>query len=187
MIINRNFDTERGLTIFFTGLSGSGKSTTANELYNRLSRIDSRTIIILDGDVIRKQISKDLGFTREDRETNIKRVGLMASEITKNGDIAICALIAPYENCRLFNRELINQFGNYVEVYFSTPLEVCESRDSKGLYAKARKGLIENFTGINDPYEVPERSEINIDTSAMTFDKVVEEILYYLRKNGLIK
>lgn len=177
----------QGFTIFLTGLSGSGKTTTAQELFARLSKIDRRPVTVLDGDLVRQQISTDLGFSRKDREINVKRVGLMASEITKNGGIAICALIAPYEKSRRENRELISQYGGYIEVYVSTPLEVCEQRDPKGLYAKARQGLIKNFTGIDDPYEVPEKPEIIVDTSKMTPGEAGEKIMQYLQKEGYIR
>lgn len=144
-------------------------------------------MVLLDGDAVRKHLSPDLGFSREDREANLKRAGLMAKEITEKGGIAICAFIAPYERSRRANRELISQHGGYIEVYLSTPLEVCEKRDPNGLYAKARQGLIEHFTGIDDPYEAPQNPEITIDTSNLTPEQVVKRILTYLRKQGYVK
>lgn len=144
-------------------------------------------MVLLDGDAVRKHLSPDLGFSREDREANLKRVGLMAKEITEKGGIAICAFIAPYEKSRQANRELISQSGGYIEIYLSTPIEVCEKRDPNGLYAKARQGLIKHFTGIDDPYEAPQNPEITIDTSNLTPEQVVKRILAYLRKQGYVK
>ena len=176
-----------GLTIFFTGLSGSGKSTIANRLYAKLREIQDRHITLLDGDVIRDNLSKGLGFSKEDRETNVKRVGYVASEITKHGGIAICSLIAPYHSSRMANRERIQKVGTYVEVYVSTPVDVCEERDVKGLYKKARKGLLPHFTGVDDPYEEPGSPEITIDTAEKDVDESVAVVLLYLVENGLIE
>jgi sulfate adenylyltransferase len=186
-VLKKDNKTKSGFTIFITGLSGAGKSTTARALYAALSATEERPVVLLDGDAVRKHLSPDLGFSREDREANLKRAGLMAKEITEKGGIAICAFIAPYERSRRANRELISQHGGYIEVYLSTPLEVCEKRDPNGLYAKARQGLIKYFTGIDDPYEAPKNPEITIDTSDLTPDQVVTRILTYLRKQGYVK
>src|SRR5690606_35398573 len=140
---------QQGFTVFFTGLSGSGKSTVANALMERLLGETSRPITMLDGDVVRTHLSKGLGFSAEDRSINVQRIGYVASEITKHRGIAICAPIAPYEADRRANRELISAHGGYVEVFADTPIEVCEQRDVKGLYAKARAGLVKGFTGID--------------------------------------
>ena len=178
--------TKQGLTIFFTGLSGAGKSTIANALTIKLMEIQNRSITILDGDIIRTHLSNELGFSKEHRSINVRRVGFVANEITKNGGIAICALIAPYEKDREYNHNLINPNGKYIEVFISTPLSVCEERDEKGLYAKAREGLIPNFTGISDPYEDPTNPDLIIDTSELDVDKSIEIIIEYIKRNGLI-
>jgi sulfate adenylyltransferase len=177
---------KNGLTIFFTGLPSSGKSTLANILYHQLEEIQDKSITLLDGDVVRNNLSKGLGFSKEDRMTNIMRIGFVASEITKHGGIALCSAIAPYDEARKINRELISKTGNYIEVYVSTPLEVCASRDVKGLYNKTKRGGIQNMTGVNDPYEVPLNPEITIDTSTCSKEEAIEKILQYLRQNSLI-
>jgi len=177
---------EQGFTVFFTGLSGAGKSTIAQILAAKLMEIGTRPVTLLDGDIVRKYLSQELGFSRKDREMNVRRVGFVASEITKNRGIAICALIAPYRSTRREVRERISQYGGFIEVYVATPLEVCEARDRKGLYAKARAGLIKQFTGIDDPYEPPERPEVVVDTSQMTADEAAQRILLYLEKEGYI-
>ena len=142
---------------------------------------------MLDGDIIRTHLSSELGFSKEHRELNVKRIGYVASEITKNGGIALCAPIAPFKEARHINRNLINQCGNYIQVYVSTPLEECERRDVKGLYAKARAGELKGFTGIDDPYEAPENSEMVIDTTDISPEEAVQEVMLYLEKEGLIK
>jgi len=177
---------KRGFTVFFTGLSGSGKSTLANGLLVKLLENGQRPVTLLDGDIIRTHLSSELGFTKEHRSLNVRRIGFVASEITKNGGVAICAPIAPYRSDRRFNRELIQPLGGYVEVYVSTPLEVCEERDVKGLYAKARQGLIKQFTGIDDPYEIPENPEITIDSSTREPEELVDIILAKLQEFGYI-
>jgi sulfate adenylyltransferase len=177
---------KRGFTIFFTGLSGSGKSTIANALVVKLLEHDRRCVTLLDGDIVRINLSSELGFSKEHRDLNIQRIGFVASEITKNGGIAICAPIAPYENIRRNNRELISSVGSYIEVHVSTPIEVCEERDIKGLYAKARQGIIKGFTGIDDPYEEPINPEIRIDTSHITQEEAVQEVLLYLKNEGYL-
>ncbi len=179
--------TKRGITIFFSGLSGSGKSTLANGLLTKFLEEGSRPVTLLDGDIVRTHLSSELGFSKEHRSLNIKRIGYVASEITKNGGIAICAPIAPYEEDRKFNRELISNEGGYIEIFVSTPLEKCEERDSKGLYALAREGKIKEFTGISDPYEEPKNAEIVINSSGESPEKLVEEIYEKIVSMGYVK
>ena len=176
----------QGFTVFFTGLSGSGKSTLANVLRVKLLEAGGRPVTLLDGDIVRKNLSSELGFSKEHRDLNVQRIGFVASEITKGGGIAICAPIAPYENVRQQNRELIESVGGYVEVHVSTPLEVCEERDRKGLYAKARAGIIENFTGISDPYEEPEDPEVEVDTTDLTPEEGAQKVYLHLEREGYI-
>ncbi len=178
---------KQGLTVFFTGLSGSGKSTVANALRIKLLELGGRPVTLLDGDVVRKNLSSELTFSKEHRDLNIRRIGFVASEITKNGGIAICAPIAPYTCMRREVREMIETVGGYIEVHISTPLEECERRDRKGHYAKARAGLIKNFTGINDPYETPENPEARLDTTHKTPDECAHYLLLKLEKLGFIK
>ena len=177
----------QGFTVFFTGLSGSGKSTIANALLVKLLELGGRPVTLLDGDHIRKHLSSELGFSREHRDLNILRIGYVASEITKNGGIAICAPIAPYAATRAKVRDLIEPVGGFIEVHVATPLEVCEARDRKGLYAKARAGIIKEFTGISDPYEAPERPELRIDTAELTPDLAAHRILIKLESLGFIR
>lgn len=177
---------QQGVTIFFTGLSGAGKSTIANALMLRLLEISHRTITVLDGDKVRKNLSSELGFSREHRDLNILRIGYVASEITKHGGIAICAPIAPYRETRRKVRQLISSEGGFFEVYVATPITVCESRDRKGLYAKARAGIIKEFTGVSDPYEAPEQAELVIDTQSCTVLEAVERIQAMLEEKGYI-
>ena len=176
----------RGFTVFFTGLSGSGKSTIANALLVKFLEHGRRRVTLLDGDIVRINLSSELGFSKEHRNLNITRIGFVASEITKNGGIAICAPIAPYEAIRKNNRELISKVGGYIEVHVSTPLETCEKRDVKGLYAKARKGIIKGFTGIDDPYENPINPELSIDTSNISQEEAVQQVLIYLENQGFL-
>ena len=178
---------EQGFTVFFTGLSGSGKSTIANALMSKLMEVGGRNISLLDGDIVRKNLSSELGFSKEHRDLNITRIGYVASEITKNGGIAICAPIAPYAATRRIVRETIAPVGGFIEVHVATPLEVCEERDRKGLYAKARAGVIKEFTGISDPYEVPENAEMAIDTTDITPDLAAHRILVKLESLGFIR
>ncbi len=178
--------TKQGITLFFTGLSGAGKSTLAKALSTILSEIQYRKITLLDGDVIRKNLSPDLGFSANDRSLNVRRVGFVASEITKNGGLAICSLIAPYESDRNSVREYIAPQGKYVEIYLSTPLEICEERDVKGLYAKARRGEIPNFTGIDDPYEIPQNPDLIIDTSEHSIESAAHTIIAFLQNENYI-
>jgi sulfate adenylyltransferase len=176
----------QGITILFTGLSGSGKSTLANIIYAKLVEAGGRPVSLLDGDIVRQNLSSELGFSKAHRDINIRRIGFVASEITKNGGVAICAPIAPYAQTRRAVRELIEQHGAFIEVHVSTSLEVCESRDRKGLYAKARTGIIPEFTGISDPYDVPDRPELRIDTGALGPSEAAQEILLYLFKEGYL-
>ena len=177
---------ERGFTIFFTGLSGSGKSTLANGLLIKLLENGSRPATLLDGDRVRTHLSSELGFSKEHRSLNVRRIGFVASEITKNNGIAICAPIAPYKKDRRFNRKLISKLGGYIEIYVSTSIDKCEERDVKGLYKLAREGVIKEFTGISDPYEAPENAEIIIDSSGIAPEKLVDQIFHKIKKTGYI-
>lgn len=177
----------QGFTIFFTGLSGSGKSTIANVLRVKFLELGGRPVTLLDGDIVRKHLSSELGFSREHRDMNIRRIGFVASEITKNGGIAICAPIAPFDVVRKEVRSMIAAGGAFVLVHLSTPLEACEARDRKGLYAKARAGLVQQFTGISDPYEQPDDAEIVLDTSQLSPQQAAEEILAYLTNHGFLR
>tara|TARA_Y100001970_G_scaffold285521_1_gene405524 strand:- start:282 stop:1925 length:1644 start_codon:yes stop_codon:yes gene_type:complete len=178
---------KQGFTIFFSGLSGSGKSTIANGLLIKLLEHGKRRVTLLDGDIVRTHLSSELGFSKEHREINVKRIGFVASEITKNGGIAICAPIAPFKDSRQVNRNLISQYGAYIQVYVSTPIEECEKRDVKGLYAKARAGVLKGFTGIDDPYEEPINSELIIDTTSISQEEAVDQVCQYLQKKGFIE
>ncbi|HVS23973.1 MAG TPA: bifunctional sulfate adenylyltransferase/adenylylsulfate kinase [Gammaproteobacteria bacterium] len=178
---------KQGFTVFFTGLSGSGKSTVANALMVKLLEMGGRPVTLLDGDVVRKHLSSELGFSKEHRDLNIQRIGYVASEITKNGGIAICAPIAPYAATRKLVREMIEPLGGFVEVHVATPIEVCEARDRKGLYAKARAGILKGFTGIDDPYEAPEKPELKLDTSELTPDLSAHRIIVKLESLGFTR
>jgi len=173
-----------GFTVFFTGLSGAGKSTVARALQSRFLELGERPVTLLDGDIVRKHLSSELGFSKEHRDINIRRIGFVASEITKNGGIAICAPIAPYDAVRREVRAMIAPVGGFVLVHVSTPLEVCEQRDRKGLYAKARAGLIREFTGVSDPYEAPADAELVLDTTDMSPAEAVQRIVLHLEKEG---
>ncbi|AXC49822.1 bifunctional sulfate adenylyltransferase/adenylylsulfate kinase [Paracoccus suum] len=177
---------QQGFTVFFTGLSGSGKSTIANALMVKLMEMGGRPVTLLDGDVVRKHLSQELGFSKEHRDINIKRIGYVASEITKNGGIAICAPIAPYTATRRSVREMIEAFGAFIEVHVATSLEECERRDRKGLYKMAREGKIKEFTGISDPYETPESPELRVDTAGVDVDYAAQQVLLKLEQMGLI-
>ncbi len=177
---------QRGLTIFLTGLSGSGKSTVAQALAARLAERDPRSVTLLDGDRVRHHLSSELGFSREHRNLNIRRIGFVAAEISRAGGIAICAPIAPYDQLRRDVRAMVDEAGTFVLVHVSTPLEVCEARDRKGLYAKARAGVIPEFTGISDPYEEPTDAELTLDTTHLSVDDAVGQIMEYLVGSRLI-
>jgi sulfate adenylyltransferase len=177
---------KQGVTIFFTGLSGSGKSTIANALITKFLETGGRPVTLLDGDLVRKNLSSELGFSKAHRDINIRRIGYVASEITKNGGIAICAPIAPYEETRKAVRQMIEPFGGFILVYAATPLEVCEQRDRKGLYAKARAGIVKEFTGISDPYEAPTDAEVVIDTVKLSPEEAAQTILLHLEREGFV-
>ena len=177
---------KRGFTIFFTGLSGSGKSVLANGLMVKLLEDGRRPVTLLDGDVVRTHLSSELGFSKEHRSINIQRIGYVASEITKNFGIAICAPIAPYTADRQAVREMCSQYGGFIEVFVSTSLEVCERRDVKGLYAKARQGIVKEFTGISDPYEEPKNAEIVINSEGVDPEILVQDILLKVEQYGYI-
>jgi len=176
-----------GITLFFTGLSGSGKSTLARMVQAQLIESGQRSITLLDGDIVRQHLSSELGFSREHRDLNIRRIGFVANEISKNGGVAICAPIAPYRAIRREIRALIEQYAVFVEIYLSAPVSVCEERDRKGLYARARAGELIKFTGISDPYEVPEKADLVIDTSRLTPAESYRQIIDYLMEGGLIQ
>ncbi|WP_242650536.1 bifunctional sulfate adenylyltransferase/adenylylsulfate kinase [Cognatiyoonia koreensis] len=178
---------QQGFTVFFTGFSGSGKSTIANALMVKLMEMGGRPVTLLDGDIVRKNLSSELGFSKEHRDLNIRRIGYVASEITKNGGIAICAPIAPYATTRRAVREDIEAFGAFVEVHVATSIEECERRDRKGLYKLAREGKIKEFTGISDPYDVPESPELRIETESVEVDNCAHQVILKLESLGLIK
>jgi len=178
-------DNQKGFTLWFTGLPCSGKSAVADRVAEIL-RGRGRRVERLDGDIVRQNLSSELGFSRKDRFINVNRIGYVASEITKNRGIALCAPIAPYTEMRRSVRANIEQYGSFIEIYVATPLEVCEQRDRKGLYAKARKGIIPEFTGISDPYEEPENPEIRINTADMTPMQAAQDIYLYLVREGYL-
>ena len=176
----------QGFTVFLTGLSGAGKSTIAKIIYARFLEMGDRPVTLLDGDIVRQNLSNELSFSKEHRDINVQRIGFVASEITKNRGIAICAPIAPYAATRSEIRQIIEHSGGFAEVHVSTPLEVCERRDRKGMYAKARAGLIQDFTGIDAPYETPQSPEVSIDTTAITPDEAAGQIMLHLQQKGFI-
>jgi sulfate adenylyltransferase len=178
---------QQGFTVFFTGLSGAGKSTIVQVLRVKLLERGARAITVLDGDVVRKMLSSELGFSRAHRDLNIQRIGFVASEIVKHGGIAICAPIAPYDAARRAVRAMIEPHGGFVLVHVATALDVCEQRDRKGLYARARSGIIKDFTGISDPYEIPTDAELAIDTAAVEPDAAAEMIVRYLAQEGFLE
>lgn len=177
----------QGFTVFFTGFSGSGKSTIANALMVKLMEMGGRPVTLLDGDLVRKNLSSELGFSKEHRDLHIRRIGYVASEITKNGGIAICAPIAPYATARRAVREDIEQFGAFLEVHVATSIEECERRDRKGLYKLAREGKIEEFNGISDPYDVPKNPELRLKTETVAVDTCANQVILKLESMGLIK
>jgi len=177
---------QQGFTLFFTGLSGSGKSTIANVVLVKLLEIGGRPVSLLDGDIVRRNLSSELGFSKEHRDLNIRRIGFVASEIAGNGGIAICAPIAPYDATRKEVRHMIEPRGGFVLIHIATPIEVCEERDRKGLYAKARAGILKEFTGISDPYEEPVDADVVIDTTGVTPAEAAQQIILHLEREGFI-
>ncbi len=177
---------KQGFSVFFTGFSGSGKSTIANALMVKLMEMGGRPVTLLDGDIVRKNLSSELGFSKEHRDLNIRRIGYVASEITKNGGIAICAPIAPYATTRRAVRQDVEAFGAFIEVHVATSIEECERRDRKGLYKQARAGKIKEFTGISDPYDVPADPELSIDTENVDVDNCAHQVILKLESMGLI-
>ncbi len=177
---------KQGFTIFFTGLSGAGKSTIARILYSKFLETGTRPVTLLDGDIVRRNLSSELDFSKAHRDINVKRIGFVAAEITKNRGIAICAPIAPYEKTRLEIRSSIENYGGFFEIHVSTPLSLCEKRDRKGMYAKARAGLLKGFTGVDDPYEVPENPELRIDTTNLTPNEAAREVMICISQKGFI-
>jgi sulfate adenylyltransferase len=177
---------KQGLTVFFSGLSGAGKSTIANVLMTKFLEAGGRPVTLLDGDLVRKHLSSELGFSKEHRDINIRRIGYVASEITKNGGIAICAPIAPYDATRRDVRAMIEPVGGFILVHLSTSVDVCEQRDRKGLYAKARAGILKEFTGISDPYEEPTDAEVRINTAELSPEEAAQEIILHLEREGFI-
>jgi sulfate adenylyltransferase len=177
---------KQGFTVFFTGLSGSGKSTIANVLLVKLLEMGGRPVTLLDGDLVRKNLSSELGFSKEHRDINIRRIGYVASEITKNGGIAVCAPIAPYDATRKDVRAMVEPGGGFILVHVATTVEECERRDRKGLYAKARAGILKEFTGVSDPYDEPADAEVTIQTTEVTPEEAAQQIILYLEREGYI-
>ena len=175
---------DKGCILWFTGLSGSGKSTLAEYLTPKLRELGAK-VEVLDGDEVRENLSKGLGFSKEDRDTNIRRLGYVANLLARNGCCAITAAISPYQSVRDEIRERCQ--GKFVEIFVDAPLEVVEERDTKGLYKKARAGIIKNFTGISDPYEAPEKAEVSVNTAEESIEESAEKVLDYLRKQGLVQ
>ena len=176
-------NTKDGFTLWFTGLSGSGKSAVADRVANRLEEEHDHLVERLDGDIVRQHLTKDLGFNKEDRDTNIERVSFVAKLLSRNGISVLASFISPYKARRKKTREMVT---NFIEVHVHCPVSICEERDVKGLYKKARKGEIDNFTGISDPYEEPENPEIKLNTHKETVDESVQKVMGYLEDNGYI-
>ena len=177
---------EQGFTIFFTGLSGSGKSTIAKVLLAKLLERGGRHVTLLDGDLVRPHLSAELGFSREDRDLHVMRIGFIAAEIVKNRGIVVCAPIAPYDATRRDVRRMVEQGGGFVLVYVATPLDVCEERDRKGLYAKARAGLLPRFTGVSDPYEAPADADLVVDTRIESPEQAARRLIEHLQERGFL-
>jgi sulfate adenylyltransferase len=169
-----------GLCVFFTGLSGSGKSTLARALHARLVETSGCAVTLLDGDTVRRHLSRGLGFSRADRDANVLRIGYVASRVVMHAGLVICAPIAPYAATRAAVRDMVQAHGRFVEVHVAAPLAVCEARDPKGLYAKSRSGQIKTFTGVSDPYEAPGNPECRIDTSQLPVAEAVDQLLQVL-------
>ncbi|MEO1590015.1 MAG: adenylyl-sulfate kinase [Cyanobacteria bacterium J06632_22] len=172
----------RGVTVWFTGLSGSGKTTITQALAAKLREMDVK-LEVLDGDIVRTNLTKGLGFSKEDRDENIRRIGFVSHLLTRNGVIVLVSAISPYKSVR---DEVRDRIGDFVEVYASAPVEVCEERDVKGLYAKARSGEIKNFTGVSDPYEAPDNPEVNCETQSETLEESVNKVFSKLEEMGYI-
>lgn len=177
---------KQGFCLFFTGLSGAGKSTMAKVLYVKMLELNTRPVTLLDGDIVRTNLSSELDFSKAHRNLNVTRIGFVASEIVKNGGVAVCAPIAPYPEARREVRAAVEEYGGFIEVHVSTPLEVCEQRDRKGIYAKARAGIIKGLTGVDDPYIEPENPELRIDTSELTPSEAANEVLQFLSEQQYI-
>jgi sulfate adenylyltransferase len=180
--------TLRGACLWFTGLSGSGKTTTAEHLIPLLEA-RGRTVTMLDGDVVRTHLSRGLGFSREDRDENVRRVGFVASEIVRHGGLVVCALVSPYRETRDEVRAMVNATGgpgSFIEVYVDTPLDVVQERDVKGLYAATQRGEVERMTGVADPYEPPLDPEITLQTVGRTVDENAAELISYAERAGLL-
>nr|WP_260174024.1 adenylyl-sulfate kinase [Nocardioides albus] len=178
---------DQGLVIFFTGLSGSGKSTLARALMDRILEQGARTVTSLDGDVVRRNLSAGLTFSKEDRETNIRRIGWVAAEISRHGGLAVCSPIAPFDATRQDVRRYVDDAGGaFFLVHVATPLEECERRDRKGLYAKARAGEIPEFTGISSPYEEPADADVRVDTTGRSIEEALEDVVNGLREAGYL-
>ncbi|NED99681.1 adenylyl-sulfate kinase [Phytoactinopolyspora halotolerans] len=178
---------ERGVVVFFTGLSGSGKSTVARAVVDRLTEITDRTVTLLDGDIVRRHLSAGLGFSRIDRDRNIERIGFVAAEIARHGGITVCAPIAPFAATRARVRAMAEAGGDFLLVHVATPLEECERRDRKGLYARARRGEIPDFTGISSPYEAPEDADLVLDTTHVTIQQARDTVLDLLTTGGWVQ
>jgi sulfate adenylyltransferase len=178
----------QGLVVFFTGLSGSGKSTLARALVDRVLELGERTVTSLDGDVVRRNLSAGLTFSREDRETNIRRIGWVAAEISRHGGLAVVSPIAPFDETRQQVRAMVDDAGGaFFLVHVATPLEECERRDRKGMYAKARAGLIPEFTGISSPYEEPQDADVRVDTTGRTIEDALADVLVGLGDAGYLE
>jgi sulfate adenylyltransferase len=174
--------------VFFTGYSGSGKSTIARGLADTMRETGDRTITLLDGDVVRRELSAGLGFSKADRDRNVRRIGWVAAEVARHRGMAVACPIAPYAQARAAARTMAGEAGaGFVLVHVATPLEVCEQRDRKGLYARARAGQLRGMTGVDDPYEEPTDAELVVDTTAMSVPAAVETVLAYLIENGWVE
>lgn len=178
---------KQGFVIFMTGLSGAGKSTLAKLLYVKFMELRTRPVTLLDGDIVRRHLSSELTFSKAHRDLNIQRIGFVASEIAKNGGIALCAPIAPYAASRRYVRDLVDRVGGFIEVHVAAPLEICEQRDRKGLYAKARAGIVHGVTGLDDPYEIPEHPELVLHTDSLSPEEAAQEVLLYLEQQDYLQ
>jgi sulfate adenylyltransferase len=178
---------QTGAALLITGLPAAGKTTLGMALAEHLGKRFGRSVSLLDGDEVRKLLSSDLGFSRDHRRLNVLRHGYVASEVVRHGGIAICTLIAPYAADRAEMRQQVTRYGNFVEIYLSTPLAECERRDPKGLYAKARAGKLAHMTGIDDPYEPPAKPELKLDGAQLGVEQLAERVTNYLVERGLLR